>query len=136
MKLVIQGRTQLKSCSENGIKYHWSLCRRRGSGTAGTSRTSGTCSPHVKEKIKLSSPLQNGPNLGKIAPKQGLRPGSFVNPLSEAFSGSDAQASEWGAAGTPWPNHYRSLQDYCSRAWCRLEVLLCASLALRDGGFR
>lgn len=47
----------------------------------------------------------------------------FANPLGEVCA-------------TPWPNSYRSLQDFTSRAWCRLEVLLCASLPLRDGGFR
>lgn len=48
---------------------------------------------------------------------------TFANPLGEVCN-------------TPWPNSYRSLQDFCSRAWCRLEVLLCATLPLRDGGFR
>lgn len=48
---------------------------------------------------------------------------TFANPLGEVCD-------------TPWPNSYRSLQDFCSRAWCRLEVLLCATLPLRDGGFR
>lgn len=50
---------------------------------------------------------------------------SFVNPLGQAYG-----------ENLPWPNSYRSLQDYCSRAWCRLEVLLCASLPLTEGGFR
>ncbi|CAM9841887.1 unnamed protein product, partial [Hapterophycus canaliculatus] len=48
---------------------------------------------------------------------------TFANPLGEVCD-------------TPWPNSYRSLQDFCSRAWCRLEVLMCATLPLRDGGFR
>ncbi|CAN0381100.1 unnamed protein product, partial [Ectocarpus sp. 12 AP-2014] len=48
---------------------------------------------------------------------------TFANPLGEVCN-------------APWPNSYRSLQDFCSRAWCRLEVLLCATLPLRDGGFR
>lgn len=48
---------------------------------------------------------------------------AFTNPLSDV-------------CGTQWPNSYRSIEDLCSRAWCRLELLLCAALPLRDGGFR
>lgn len=47
----------------------------------------------------------------------------FTNPLSDV-------------CGTQWPNSYRSVEDLCSRAWCRLELLLCTALPLRDGGFR
>eukprot|EP00752_Nemacystus_decipiens_P004430 g4043.t1 len=58
-----------------------------------------------------------------LYPSSGGEGETFANPLGEVCD-------------TPWPNSYRSLQDFCSRAWCRLEVLLCATLPLRDGGFR
>eukprot|EP00903_Cladosiphon_okamuranus_P017117 g15770.t1 len=63
------------------------------------------------------------PYAESLYPSSGGGGETFANPLGEVCN-------------TPWPNSYRSLQDFCSRAWCRLEVLLCATLPLRDGGFR
>ncbi|CAM9969468.1 unnamed protein product [Choristocarpus tenellus] len=40
------------------------------------------------------------------------------------------------ACPIPWPDSYQSLQDYSSRAWCRLEVHLCTLLPLPAEGFR
>ncbi|CAM9492314.1 unnamed protein product [Pylaiella littoralis] len=63
------------------------------------------------------------PYAESLYPISGGERETFANPLGEVCD-------------TPWPNSYRSLQDFCSRAWCRLEVLLCSTLPLRDGGFR
>lgn len=75
-------------------------------------------------KIRTRQRCDHRPNIARRPTQAGVRSGSFANPLGAAFG----EAS--------WANGYRSLQDYCSRAWCRLELLLCSSLPLVEGGFR